>query len=517
VAAFLARRFGHGFLGCGPGGAAGVWEADFVSPGAADDARGKLDGQVPPLPGWLYPLVVSLAPAPDGPGGRGEGGYRQPERGEKRLHSDVAPPRDPLARDPRARARGGQGPVRRENRWEQDGQAAWSAGRGAPPPPAQRDPRGGPAPPEGLSPELQAVLQSAVGEAPLRPRDAPPPAPPPRSGPLPEYNHTALGGPLPPPRMQDGNRHVGSLPGAPGPGSNMPRAVPANSHVPQMQGGAGPGNAMPGHMLGGPGPAAGGPRMQSAPGPGSAAPHMPGAPGPGDPMPHTQGGPHMQSVPRLDNAMLLVPGASGAGNAVAPMQGGPGPTSLANPPMQGNSSVSGLLGDPNPGVPQGMPLPGPPSSLDGMGHALPLPMGGPPLNTGAPAGMGGGLPPPTGESATIFVEGIPADCKDREAAHIFRAFEGFKGMRLCMRKNSVNVTLCFAEYETPGHARAALERLNGYVFDPKGDPSALPLKVQMSHSKTVHLGSRPRGRRGGAPVQEKRFGKDYRPRAPRGR
>merc|ERR1712078_274619 len=123
------------------------------------------------------------------------------------------------------------------------------------------------------------------------------------------------------------------------------------------------------------------------------APHMPGAPGPGDPMPHTQGGPHMQSVPRLDNAMLLVPGASGAGNAVAPMQGGPGPTSLANPPMQGNSSVSGLLGDPNPGVPQGMPLPGPPSSLDGMGHALPLPMGGPPLNTGAPAGMGGGLPP----------------------------------------------------------------------------------------------------------------------------
>ena len=215
-------------------------------------------------------------------------------------------------------------------------------------------------------------------------------------------------------------------------------------------------------------------------------------------MPQTQGGPHMQSVPGLDNPMPLMQGASGAGNAMPPMQVNPGPSSLGNH-MQGNSNVAGLLGDPNPGVPQGMPLPGPPGNLNDMGHAASLPMGGPPLSTGAPILVGGGLPPPTGDSATIFIEGIPADCREREAAHIFRAFEGYKSMRLCMRKNSVNVTLCFAEYETPGHARAALERLNGYVFDPVGDPSARPLKAQMSHSKTVHSGGR-RGRgRGRAP------------------
>ena len=191
--------------------------------------------------------------------------------------------------------------------------------------------------------------------------------------------------------------------------------------------------------------------------------------------------------------MPLMQVASGAGNAMPPMQVNPGPGSLGNH-MRGNSDGAGLLGNPNPGMPQGMPQPGPPGNLNNMSHASP-PMGGPPLNTGAPILAGGDQFPPTGDSATIFVEGIPAECREREAAHIFRAYDGYKSMRLCMRKNSVNVTLCFAEYETPGHARAALERLNGYVFDPVGDPSARPLKAQMSHSKTVHSG----GRRGKGP------------------
>ena len=197
--------------------------------------------------------------------------------------------------------------------------------------------------------------------------------------------------------------------------------------------------------------------------PGDALINSQGGPGPGGAMPPLQGGP----------------------GPMPSLQGGPGPGSLGNP-APGSSNAHVYLTDP------GLQLP-PGSGNALMGNTI-LNMGGTPQNTAPLVGMLGGLPlqgSPHGESATIFVEGIPADCRDREAAHIFRAFEGFKGMRLCMRKNRVNVTLCFVEYETAGHAQVAIERLNGYVFDPKGAPDALPLKAQMSHSKTLHN----RGRR----------------------
>ena len=269
------------------------------------------------------------------------------------------------------------------------------------------------------------------------------------------------------PPMQNTQGHGGLITPAPGPGSNMPAGVQGSGpppHVPQMRGP--PGNAMPLMQTGLGGPATPLPSQRITHEPGGALINSQGGPGPGGAVPPLQGGPGNNPMPSL--------------------QGGPGPGSLGNP-APGSSNAQSYLTDP------GLQLP-PGSGNALMGNTILQNMGSTPQNTVPLVGMLGGLPlhgSPHGQTATIFVEGIPADCKDREAAHIFRAFEGFRGMRLCMRKNRVNMTLCFVEYETAGHAQVAIERLNGYVFDPKADPGALPLKAQMSHSKTLL----PKGRR----------------------
>eukprot|EP00250_Pteridium_aquilinum_P005855 c15882_g1_i1 orf=1353-1865(-) len=95
----------------------------------------------------------------------------------------------------------------------------------------------------------------------------------------------------------------------------------------------------------------------------------------------------------------------------------------------------------------------------------------PPLRQEPPAtqvgGPGVGLLPPD-SSATLYVEGIPADCKKREAAHIFRPFIGFKEVRLVYKEAKVpggeHFVLCFVDFADARCATTALEALQGILL-----------------------------------------------------
>lgn len=47
------------------------------------------------------------------------------------------------------------------------------------------------------------------------------------------------------------------------------------------------------------------------------------------------------------------------------------------------------------------------------------------------------------------MEGLPADCTEREVSHIFRPFEGFQGLRLIPRntKDGHKVHFAFVDFE----------------------------------------------------------------------
>lgn len=79
-----------------------------------------------------------------------------------------------------------------------------------------------------------------------------------------------------------------------------------------------------------------------------------------------------------------------------------------------------------------------------------------------------GLLPPDA-SPTLYVEGIPADCKRREAAHIFRPFIGYKEVRLVQkearRPGGDPLVLCFVDFVDARCAATALEALQGYKLD----------------------------------------------------
>lgn len=59
------------------------------------------------------------------------------------------------------------------------------------------------------------------------------------------------------------------------------------------------------------------------------------------------------------------------------------------------------------------------------------------------------LPIPKNATNTVYVEGIPTDASEREVAHIFRPFVGFKTVRLIPRekRQGEKVMLCFADFE----------------------------------------------------------------------
>jgi len=59
------------------------------------------------------------------------------------------------------------------------------------------------------------------------------------------------------------------------------------------------------------------------------------------------------------------------------------------------------------------------------------------------------LPIPKNATNTVYVEGIPTNASEREVAHIFRPFVGFKTVRLIPRekRQGEKVMLCFADFE----------------------------------------------------------------------
>ncbi|MCO5597403.1 hypothetical protein L7F22_051479 [Adiantum nelumboides] len=106
---------------------------------------------------------------------------------------------------------------------------------------------------------------------------------------------------------------------------------------------------------------------------------------------------------------------------------------------------------------------------------------------------GPGMAPPEA-THTLYVEGLPADCTRREAAHIFRPFLGFQEVRLVRKegkRDGDQFILCFVDFLDPKSASVALEALQGYKFD-ENDRESPVLRLQYSR----YPGSRPGARDG---------------------
>jgi RNA recognition motif-containing protein len=66
----------------------------------------------------------------------------------------------------------------------------------------------------------------------------------------------------------------------------------------------------------------------------------------------------------------------------------------------------------------------------------------------------------------VYVEGIPIDATEREVAHIFRPFPGYKNLRLIQKeKNGENTYLCFVDFENSYQSTICINTLQGYRFD----------------------------------------------------
>ena len=77
------------------------------------------------------------------------------------------------------------------------------------------------------------------------------------------------------------------------------------------------------------------------------------------------------------------------------------------------------------------------------------------------------FPLPSNATSTVFVEGLPPDATEREVAHIFRPFPGFKTLRLIPRekKPGEKHLLCFADFESGIQTTVVINTLQGYRFD----------------------------------------------------
>eukprot|EP00252_Welwitschia_mirabilis_P009008 TRINITY_DN21286_c0_g2_i2.p1 TRINITY_DN21286_c0_g2~~TRINITY_DN21286_c0_g2_i2.p1 ORF type:complete len:205 (-),score=45.83 TRINITY_DN21286_c0_g2_i2:151-765(-) len=83
-----------------------------------------------------------------------------------------------------------------------------------------------------------------------------------------------------------------------------------------------------------------------------------------------------------------------------------------------------------------------------------------------------------GDSATLYIQGIPENCTRRELSHIFRPLIGFKQLRL-VKKN--DRTMCFVEFTNKRDAAAAMDALEGYKMD-ETDENSPSLQIQFSRA-----------------------------------
>ena len=64
----------------------------------------------------------------------------------------------------------------------------------------------------------------------------------------------------------------------------------------------------------------------------------------------------------------------------------------------------------------------------------------------------------------VYVEGIPLDATEREVAHIFRPFPGYKSLRLIQKeKNGENTILCFVDFENSLQSTICINTLQDYI------------------------------------------------------
>jgi RNA recognition motif-containing protein len=71
-----------------------------------------------------------------------------------------------------------------------------------------------------------------------------------------------------------------------------------------------------------------------------------------------------------------------------------------------------------------------------------------------------------GATNIVYVEGLPLNTTEREVAHIFRPFQGFKSVRLITReKNGEKSVICFADFEDINQSTICINTLQGYRFD----------------------------------------------------
>lgn len=199
---------------------------------------------------------------------------------------------------------------------------------------------------------------------------------------------------------------------------------------------------------------------------------------PNAPPPQNQMGTQRMSAPLTQPLPTPVPLP---GPAPGPPRGGGygGP-----PPPHAHAVHPGVYGNAPPGhIAGGAPQMGAPP--------MPPPLGAPqtPHHSLVPSANAPRLPPDA--SATLYVEGVPADATRREMAHVFRPFEGFRSTRLVAKEN-VRGPLCFAEFDDARRASQAKDTLQGYLID-RDAPESGALRV--SFAKTQDRKKTSRGRK----------------------
>ncbi|KAG0451449.1 hypothetical protein HPP92_026254 [Vanilla planifolia] len=101
-----------------------------------------------------------------------------------------------------------------------------------------------------------------------------------------------------------------------------------------------------------------------------------------------------------------------------------------------------------------------------------------------PLGSHYGVPPPLSrhdELRTLFIAGLPDDCKSREIYNLFRDFPGYESSHLRSSTESSH-PYAFAVFADQHSAVSAMHALNGMVFDLEND-STLYIELAKSNSK----------------------------------
>jgi len=83
----------------------------------------------------------------------------------------------------------------------------------------------------------------------------------------------------------------------------------------------------------------------------------------------------------------------------------------------------------------------------------------------------------------VYVEGLQLNATEREVAHIFRPFPGFKSVRLITRdKSGEKSVICFADFDDILQSTICINTLQGYRFD-KNDLVGLHFSYGVSKQK----------------------------------